>query len=380
LKLAFPDAFSTLDTDEIPPCAYNQSGCTREIFLGYVASRRPVYLPNTTPGYSNAAFAILGLVLESMTGKSYAGNLRDLLSVPLGLQATTESRPRNSTSGVIVVNEDSVGWNLVLDGAGTGMGAIFSTANDMTKIGRTILASSLLPDNTTRAWFKPTSHTSSLIGAVGWAWEIFRTTIGPPEHNRIVDLYTKAGNVAGYGANYVLIPDHSVGFVVLTAGTRGRVPYAVSSIIVDQLLPALDEAARVEAASAFAGTYTATGGLNSTLVLSSAPDVLGLSVGKWISNGTDILAEVVGVPTAFENYQMYPTNIISQDETRFSWRVTPYSSAPGSGLFSACPSWAALDRPQYGVYGLDEFVFHTDHDGKATAVEPKALKIVLERV
>jgi hypothetical protein len=323
---------------------------------------------------------MLGLALESLTGESYADNLQELLNVPLNLKVTTASTPRNATAGVIVVDEKIVGWDLILDGAGTGMGAMFSSANDMSKVGRAILASSLLPVNTTRAWLKPTSHTSSLIGAVGLGWEIFRATIGPSEHNRVVDLDTKGGNVAGYGANFVLIPDHGVGFVVLSAGTRGRVPYAISSIITDALLPALDEAARIEAASNFAGTYDAQGDLNSTVVLSSAPGVLGLTVEKWVSNGTDILVTLLGIPVLSESYQLYPTNIISEDGATVSWRGTYLSTAGGSGPFSACPSWGALDRPTYGMYGLDEFVFHIGEDGKAIAVEPKALKIVLDRL
>ena len=380
MKAAFPDAFPTLTPEEIPPCAYGQSGCTRDVFLEHIATRRPVYLPNTTPGYTNAAFAMLGLVLESLTGKPYSENLQQLLSTPLNLKETATSTPRNATAGVIVVDETSVGWDLILDGAGTGMGAMFSSANDMSKIGRAILASSLLPDNSTRAWLKPTSHTSSLIGAVGLGWEIFRATVGPPEHNRVVDLYTKSGNVAGYGANFVLIPDHGVGFVVLSAGTRGRVPYAISGIIADALLPALDEAARVEAASNLAGTYAAPGSLDASVVLSSAPGVLGLTVKKWISNGTDILAMLFGIPAASEKYQLYPSNFVSDNGTKGSWRGTYLSTAGGSGPFSACPSWGALDRPTYGVYGLDEFEFHIGGDGKAIAVEPKALKIVLNRV
>lgn len=323
---------------------------------------------------------MLGLVLESLTGKPYSENLQQLLSTPLNLKETATSTPRNATAGVIVVDETSVGWDLILDGAGTGMGAMFSSANDMSKIGRAILASSLLPDNSTRAWLKPTSHTSSLIGAVGLGWEIFRATVGPPEHNRVVDLYTKSGNVAGYGANFVLIPDHGVGFVVLSAGTRGRVPYAISGIIADALLPALDEAARVEAASNLAGTYAAPGRLDASVVLSSAPGVLGLTVKKWISNGTDILAMLFGIPAASEKYQLYPSNFVSDNGTKGSWRGTYLSTAGGSGPFSACPSWGALDRPTYGVYGLDEFEFHIGGDGKAIAVEPKALKIVLNRV
>ncbi|KAF2024499.1 beta-lactamase/transpeptidase-like protein [Setomelanomma holmii] len=244
LRAAFPDAFPPLDFDELPPCNYGQPGCTRETFLEHIVKRQQVYFSNTTPGYSNAGCATLGLVLEFVTGKSYVESLRDRLVDPLDLNATTVFPPQDTSRGVIVGDEASVGWNLTLEGVGIGMGAAFSSANDMAAIGRAILSSSLLDPNTTRAWLQQT-----------------------------VDLYTKSGNVAGYRANFVLVPDYDIGFVVLMAGRMAR-------------------------------------------------DV---------------------------------------------------------GAFSACPFWVALDRPTYGVYGLDEFVFHLDEWGRATAVEPKALKLIRER-
>jgi hypothetical protein len=331
-----------------------------------------VNLPNTTPGYSNVAFATLGLVLESITGVPYADGLRELLNDPLNLNATTSSAPSN-TSRVIEGSDPVAAWNTSIGGAGIGMGAMFSSANDMASIGRAILSSSMLPANTTRAWLKPTSHTSSLIGAVGRPWEIFRATLGPAQNNRVVDLYTKAGNGFGYGANFVLIPDFDIGFIVLMAGDRGRVPLELSATIVDQLLPALEEAARVESNTMFAGTYNAVDGLNSSLEITTTTGIPGLTIERWISNGTDMPISIYGSPKV----QMYPTNIMS-DGTKYSWRSSsiPFEEV---GPFSACGSWFILDRPTYGVYGIDKFEFHVDESGKATAVELEALKIKLHR-
>lgn len=271
---------------------------------------------------------------------------------------------------------DASGWNLILDNAGTGMGAIFSSPNEMSAIGRAILASSLLPPNTTRAWLKPTSHTSSLIGAVGRAWEIYRTIIGAPENNRVVDLYTKSGNVAGFGAKLVLIPDYDVGFVVMMAGRRGITADQISGVIVDHLLPALEDAARREAEHKFSGTFIAEHGPNSTVTFSTTAEMPGLGIDRWISNGTDMVQEVFKSPRSF---RMYPTNIEEEQGKQISWRSS-YIFIDDTGTFSACPSWIALGRPQYGIYGLDEFVFELDHNDEVIAVEPKALKIRLVKV
>lgn len=373
-----PNAFPPLAANEISGCSYGSGGCTRDVFIKNLLDRRPAYLPDTTPAYSNAAFATLGLILEVVANSSFNNVLRDLLITPLKLNGTTISAPTDSTNAVIPGDATLSGWDIdISDTPGAAMGGMYSTPNDLSAIGLSILSSSLLPGPTTRAWLKPTSFTSSLIGAVGRPWEIYRAVVDP-QHNRVIDLYTKSGNLPGYGANLVLIPDFGVGFVVMMAGERGTIGPAISGVIVDELLPALDEAARLQADIKFAGTYTASNGLNSTVKLTTAFGIPGLSIDEWISNGTDLLrSKWLRDP---EWFQMYPTGIVSEDGKQVSWRST-YVSLPDTGSpFDACPSWVGIDRPNYGVYGVDEFVFHLDEDGKALGLEPKALKIVLEKV
>ncbi|KAF9697184.1 hypothetical protein EKO04_004972 [Ascochyta lentis] len=374
----FPDAFPPLSANETSGCTYGPSGCTRALFIDNLLDRRPAYLPNTTPAYSNAAFAALGLIAEVIANSSFDEILHSLLVTPLQLNRTTSSAPSDLTNAVIAGNASLSDWNIDLsDATGAAMGGIFSTPNDLSAIGRAILSSSLLPSSTTRSWLKPTSFTSSLLGATGRPWEIYRAVTNP-QHNRVVDLYNKGGNLSGYGANLVLIPDFDVGFVVMMAGDAGTVGTVISGVITDGLLPALDEAARLQADAAFAGTYVATNGLNSTVKLTTTSGIPGLSIEEWTSNGTDLRR------TAWwddvERFQMYPTNIMSGDGKEVSWRSS-YVSLPDTGSpFDACPSCYAVDRPTYGIYGLDEYVFHLDKDGKAWDLEPKAQRIVLERV
>jgi CubicO group peptidase (beta-lactamase class C family) len=373
----FPGAFPPLTANETSGCTYGRKGCARDVFIKTLLDRRPVYLPNTTPAYSNTAFAVLGLVLEQISNTSYASTLYKSLIEPLHLNGTSALVPSDASNGIIPGNETVAGWDVDLsDATSVAMGGLFSIPNDLAAIGRAILSSSLLPASTTRAWLKPTSFTSSLLGAPGHAWEIYRAVVNK-QHNRIVDLYTKGGNFGAYGVNFVLIPDFGVGFVVMTAGESGNVDTAISTQILDKLLPELDEAARIEADAAYAGTYIATNGLNSTVKLATTPGVPGLSIEQWVSNGTNLRSVWLG---DYEWFQMYPTNIVSDDGKQISWRSS-FISVPDTGSpFEACPSWFGIDRPTYGVYGVDEYVFHLDENGKAWGLEPKAQKIILQRV
>lgn len=54
------------------------------------------------------------------------------------------------------------------------------------------------------------TFTSSLLGAVGRPWEIFRASIFETD-TRIVDLYTKSGNLG------VFVLKFNVGWVILNA-------------------------------------------------------------------------------------------------------------------------------------------------------------------
>ncbi|KAI7777762.1 hypothetical protein LA080_003110 [Diaporthe eres] len=330
ISAVFPGAFPPLAANETSECSYGTGGCTREVFIRNLLDRRPAYMPNTTPAYSNAAFATLGLVLEEVGNSSFDEALRRLLVAPLGLKGTTSLAP-NSTNAVIPGDATASGWDHDLsDTPAAAEGGLFSSPNDISAI----------------------------------------------EDNRVVDLYSKPGNHLGYGANLILIPDFEVGIVVIMAGQRGTIGTTIAGVIIDELLPALDEAARAQADSAFAGTYTATNGLNSTITLATAPGIPGLSIMEWVSNGTDLRRSwLQGV----EHFQMYPTNIVSEDGKQVSWR-SAYVSVPDTGSpFDACPSWVGIDRPTHGVFGVDEYVFHLGEDGRAWGFEPKALKIVLEK-
>lgn len=377
-RVLFPGVFPALDPEEVSGCSFSATGgCTREAFLQTLIRRPAPYQPNTTPSYSNAAFSVIGFVLEAVANSTYREVLDDLLLKPLKLESTSISKPINTTYAVIPGDAARSGWSLnFTDTASAAMGGYISTPNELSAIGRSILRSSLLPSSTTRAWMKPTSFTSALLGAVGHGLEIYRAPINT-KHNRIVDLYTKGGNLPGYGANILLIPDFDMGIVLMQAGQRSTTGQSILGMVLDDLLPALDETARVQADAAFAGSYAATNGLNTTVKLTSTPGIPGLSIVEYVSNGTDMRSDFFLNP---EWFQMYPTNIKSADGKQYSWRSSDLTVPDTGSPLDACPSWAGIDRPGWGLYGVDDFVFHIGDDGEAWAIEPKALKIVLEKV
>ncbi len=80
--------------------------CNTEYLAGFLP-RHPVFPPFASPSYSNAAFAILGLVVEAVTGKDYATALDEGLLRPLGLTRTSVRPPNDTEGDHVILNR----WN-----------------------------------------------------------------------------------------------------------------------------------------------------------------------------------------------------------------------------------------------------------------------------
>jgi len=233
---------------------------------------------------------------------------------------------------------------------------------------------------------KPVTHTSSVMFSVGAPWEIFRV-----ETSRgTVDLYTKAGNLGVYASLLVLVPDYDFGWVILSAadnsGTASEGLHIITNLIADAFLPAVEAAAKAEAATVFAGTYKATNGLNSSISIVT-DEFPGLGVQSWISNGTDAFGaflDLSGVPSSQfgVSVRLYPTNLLQtsprQQAFRAVFELLPTRVDDG-GVFSVCGSWGGVDAVYYGDVAIDEFLFHFDEYGRAVSVEPRFLRVILQK-
>lgn len=369
---------------EYPKCIItaNNTGCNRtEFFAAIKEDGHPIFLPNTKPIYSNTAFTILAFALESMVQRPFREILESVLFAPLKLNGTFYSKPVDSR-GAIPLNSSISGWDAAL-GNSTAPGGIYSSTNDLSSIGRSILRSVLLPANTTRAWLKPFSPTSSGTFLVGRPWEIFRAEdIG--SRNRIVDIFSKGGAIGLYRTRLALVPDYNIGWATAVAGPGDH--EWMENMLVASVFPALEEVARQKADETYSGTYTARNGLNSTIALTTNPEFPGLGIRSWISNGTDMFSvlETLGYPITEDAIRLFPMNLEHRESNGtivVAWRLSLVRGPQGPGVFNeACGSWGSIDGLSLGNWGLDEFVFTLDgRTGRARRVELKGFRAVLER-
>jgi CubicO group peptidase (beta-lactamase class C family) len=105
-----------------------------------------VYLPGTTPSFSNAGFQILAFALESITGKSFEAMLNGSTLQPFNMSQTALSTPPNSKFGVAPGNQS--GWDTTY-GEDPAL-SMYSSLQDIVITGISMLSSSLISPAATR--------------------------------------------------------------------------------------------------------------------------------------------------------------------------------------------------------------------------------------
>lgn len=110
---------------------------TKDEMLTMIANGKPDFEPGTKHGYSNSGYLVLGLILEKVTGRSYAENLEKRITGKIGLKDTYVA------TGNIDVNKKEVltymylgEWKQMPETHPTilfSAGAIVSTPNDLNK-------------------------------------------------------------------------------------------------------------------------------------------------------------------------------------------------------------------------------------------------------
>jgi hypothetical protein len=127
------------------------------------------------------------------------------------------------------------------------MGGIYSTANDLSALGRSILLHSSFAQH--YPGLDETDHSHlTLTRSVGRHWEIYRLVLPQPD-NRVTDIYTKSSSLGLYSSILALPLDYGVGFVTLAAGQGSHA--ALDGLIADIALPEFETIARKEADSVY---------------------------------------------------------------------------------------------------------------------------------
>jgi D-alanyl-D-alanine carboxypeptidase len=101
------------------------------------ALRHPIdFQPGTAQKYTNTSYVTAGMLVEKVTGRSYARNLRDRITGPLNLRHTyypgdDPFLPNPAARGYLAVGDDLVDVTVMNQSIPGAAGAIISTAADL---------------------------------------------------------------------------------------------------------------------------------------------------------------------------------------------------------------------------------------------------------
>lgn len=376
--------------------------CDIDDYVKGIASNLPRYQPAASPLYSDSGFFLLGGALANLTAMSLDDLYKKALFEPLGLKNTFSkppSEPKDINRTVIAGAVESALQEIPIT---TPSGGIYSTINDLSKIGISILNSTLMPIDRKNRWLKPVTFTGNLHYALGRPWEIYRY-----EHKDsgvVTDIYTKLGDSGSYSGLLVLVPDFDIGFSILGAsnGTvQAQAVQLIADTLTNSLMPALVSQGRQETLSNLAGTYKSKDKkLNTTLTVtvpSSCKSAPGLVITEWVSNSTDLKSlladtlvnQVPRLPPVKANpnlVRLVPTvqDIAGSGQIAFQMETVDPTGPIRGHLFTKMYSagdWAStIDQLIYHDIPINEFVFNVDKDtGKAHSVTASAYNVELER-
>jgi len=116
----------------------NTTPMTKDEMLGLIVKARPDFAPGTQHLYSNSGYLVLGLILEKVTGKSYAEALEERITSRIGLRDTYMATGKIDVTKNEALTYMSFGgvWKQVPETHPSilfSAGAIISTPNDQAR-------------------------------------------------------------------------------------------------------------------------------------------------------------------------------------------------------------------------------------------------------
>jgi hypothetical protein len=272
---------------------------------------------------------------------------------------------------------------------------MYSSANDLSTFGRSILSSKVIKPSLTRRWLNPITFSADFLASVGAPWGVRRMQLAKDtQPHRTLSIFTKAGTFKKYTAFITLLKDFNIGFTIMMAGEAAISNFGGADLIGAILIPAYDAVVRDEADKVYSGLYVAkdmSNGttLNSSITITTDPGKPGLGIGPWISNGTDMLDMAIRLQAGTDHSaskaegRLYYTQLETKTETgkrqafKAVFEDTGYAGI-GQQMFSTdCGSWVSVTSTTYASLPLDEFIFNFDKSGEVVSVENLALRVTL---
>ncbi|HEY7161554.1 MAG TPA: serine hydrolase domain-containing protein [Acidobacteriota bacterium] len=183
--------------------------------LNLVRQQNKTYFP---PGsdfrYSNTGYALLSLIVESVSGNTYAAFLKRNIFSPLQMTNTLAyeagiSKVENRAYGYALENNKFVPSDQSLTSAVLGDGGIYTSVNDLFKWDQALYTDKILSQKILREAYTVASPKTDIDNAgYGFGWYITK--------HRDTDLFFHRGNTCGFTNLIERYPEKKFTVIILT--------------------------------------------------------------------------------------------------------------------------------------------------------------------
>jgi len=198
-----------IDYEDVIPETFKPQLHDADVLRLLESQDRTYFKPGSSYRYSNSGYALLALIVERASGRTFATVLRERIFQPLGMSNTVAYE-----EGISTVSNRAFGhtqeqgrWNRTdqsQTSAVLGDGGIYSSIDDLAKWDAALYDGRLLRTNSLQAAFTPATHTDDPEVEYGFGWRITGETLW------------HSGETVGFRNVIVRYPKRHLTVVVLT--------------------------------------------------------------------------------------------------------------------------------------------------------------------
>lgn len=210
---------------------------TREEYLKIILNAPLNFAPGTRYSYSNSGFYLLALIIEKVTGKSYAEFLSERIFKPLGMNSTRVYDPWE----VVPHKVNAYGWDnnklivplLIHPSQTVGGGNLLSSVADLVKFDDALGNGKLLKKSTLEQMWTPARLNNGEELGYGLGWTVFSY--------RGHKIIGHSGNTVGFASQLYRFRDDGTSIILLCNMFRGDdAPFKLSLRLATLLIPDLN--------------------------------------------------------------------------------------------------------------------------------------------
>lgn len=275
---------------------------TNDALVAYFKNDPYDFNPGDDYRYNNSAYLLLGIIVEKVSGKSYAAFLQETFFDPLGMKNTgvhtSSAKLTNEARGYTTGNkgfEPALNWDMSWAG---GAGALYSTVEDLYLWNEAVFQGKVLSPESMKAAFTPVTLNNGQVpqgGRYGYGWVL--------QPYRGVEEIQHGGGLHGFVSALARYPQQNLSVVLLTNVTPSQVNVDPNRVAEYFLWDKLEKQpsfstkdATTKDASQYVGRYDFGNG----------------AVMTFTAEGTDLYAQLTGQP----RFPVFPSG---PDE--FIWKV-----------------------------------------------------------